>query len=219
MPIGLPEFVDNPEPRCPVILLCDTSGSMSGAPINALNTGLADFREDVYKDEQASLRVEVALVTFGPVRLTQEFVTIDNFVPPQLKADGVTPMGEAIEYALDLLEERKETYKNNGVQYYRPWVFLITDGAPTDSWYNAAQQMRQAEMQRRLVFFAVGVEGADMNTLRQIAPPERPPVLLNGLDFRSMFQWLSTSMKRVSSSQVGGTMITLPPVGWGQIAT
>lgn len=128
-------------------------------------------------------------------------------------------MGQAIEYALDLLENRKETYKNNGVQYYRPWVFFITDGAPTDNWYNAAHQMRQAEMQRRLLFFAVGVEGADMNTLRQIAPPERPPVLLNGLDFSSMFQWLSTSMKRVSSSQVGGTMISLPPVGWGQIAT
>jgi len=40
MPIGLPEFVDNLEPRCPVILLCDTSGSMSGAPINALMQGL-----------------------------------------------------------------------------------------------------------------------------------------------------------------------------------
>lgn len=74
-------------------------------------------------------------------------------------------------------------------------------------------------MQSRLLFFAIGVESADLNTLRQIAPPERPPVLLNGLDFRSMFQWLSTSMKRVSSSQVGGTMISLPPVGWGQIAT
>lgn len=219
MPVGLPEFVDNPEPRCPVILMCDTSGSMSGAPINALNTGLAAFKEEVYKDEQASLRVEVALVTFGPVRLAQEFVTIDNFMPPKLKADGVTPMGEAIEYALDLLEKRKETYKNNGVQYYRPWVFLITDGAPTDSWYSAAQQVRQAEMQRRLLFFAVGVEGADMNTLRQIAPPERPPVLLNGLDFKSMFQWLSTSMKRVSSSQVGAAMIALPPVGWGQITS
>ena len=86
MPVGLPEFVDNPEPRCPVILFCDTSGSTSGAPINALNSGLAAFKEDVYKDEQAS-RVEVALVTFGPVRLAQEFVTIDNFIPPQLKAD------------------------------------------------------------------------------------------------------------------------------------
>lgn len=219
MPVGLPEFVDNPEPRCPVILLCDTSGSMSGAPINALNAGLAAFREEVYKDEQASLRVEVALVTFGPVRLAQEFVTIDNFTPPTLKADGVTPMGEAIEYAFDLLENRKETYKNNGIQYYRPWVFLITDGAPTDSWYQAAQQVRQAEMQRRLLFFAVGVAGADMNTLRQIALPERPPVLLNGLDFKSLFLWLSTSMKRVSSSQVGGAMISLPPVGWGQITT
>lgn len=219
MPVGLPEFVDNPEPRCPVILLCDTSGSMSGAPINALNAGLAAFKEEVYRDEIASLRVEVALVTFGPVRLAQDFVTIDNFIPPQLKADGVTPMGEAIEYAMELLEKRKETYKHNAIQYYRPWVLLITDGAPTDSWYTAAQQMRQAEMQRRLLFFAVGVVGADMNILRQIAPLERPPVLLNGLDFKSMFQWLSTSMRRVSSSQVGGTMIALPPVGWGQITT
>ncbi len=217
MPVGMPEFVDNPEPRCPVILLCDTSGSMSGAPIDALNTGLAAFREEVSMDEQASLRVEVAMVTFGPVRLAQDFATIDNLTPPRLIADGVTPMGEAINYALDLLEDRKEIYKNNGIQYYRPWVFLITDGAPTDIWHIAAQRVSQAERERRLLFFAVGVEGADMNTLRQITPSERPPVLLDGLDFKSMFQWLSTSMKRVSSSQVGGTMIALPPVGWGRI--
>lgn len=133
MAVGLPEFVDNPEPRCPVILLCDTSGSMSGAPINQLNAGLAAFKDDVCRDDMASLRVEVALVTFGPVRLAQGFVTIENFIPPKLKADDRTPMGQAIEYALDLLEERKETYKNNGIQYYRPWVILVTDGAPTDS--------------------------------------------------------------------------------------
>jgi uncharacterized protein YegL len=219
MPIGLPEFVENPEPRCPVILLCDTSGSMSGEPINALNKGLAAFQEDVYKDEIASLRVEVALVTFGPVKLTQDFVTIDNFIPPKLTANDVTPMGEAIEYALDLLEHRKKTYQSNGVQYYRPWVFLVTDGAPTDSWQNAANKIREAEAQRRLLFFAVGVKGADIDKLRQIALPERPPVLLNGLDFSSMFQWLSASMKRVSSSKVGEGMVSLPPVGWGQIPT
>ncbi|MES1024002.1 VWA domain-containing protein [Gloeocapsa sp. BRSZ] len=219
MPIGLPEFVDNPEPRCPVVLLCDTSGSMAGQPITALNAGIAAFRDDVFRDDTASLRVEVALVTFGPVRLVRDFVTIDNFTSPLLQADGVTPMGEAIEFALDLLEQRKETYKTNGIQYYRPWVLLITDGAPTDNWFQAAQRVRQAEMQRRLSFFAIGVEGADMNTLRQIAPPERPPVRLNGLDFQSMFLWLSTSMKRVSCSQVGGSMVCLPPVGWGQITT
>uniref|UniRef100_B8HU31 von Willebrand factor type A n=1 Tax=Cyanothece sp. (strain PCC 7425 / ATCC 29141) TaxID=395961 RepID=B8HU31_CYAP4 len=221
MVVGQPEFVENPENRCPVILLLDTSGSMAGAPIEALNNGLLAFKDAVIQDEQAALRVDLAIVTFGPVQLVQDFITIDQFIPPQLKAQGLTPMGEAINYALDLLENRKVAYRNNGIQYYRPWLFLITDGAPNrDSpWIQSADRIRNAERERKLSFFAVGVQGADMNTLSQIAPPERPPLLLHGLDFRSMFQWLSDSMVRVSSSTVGGEMVVLPPVGWGQITT
>jgi len=219
MSIGMPEFVENPENRCPVILLLDTSGSMSGQPIQELNRGLAAFKADVLKDSQASLSVEVAMITFGPlVKLTQDFVTIDQFTPPILKANHFTPMGAAIEYALDFLENRKQTYKDNGILYYRPWVFLITDGEPNDSWQLAAQSMREAEAQRRLSFFAVGVQGADMNILKQISPPERPPVTLNGLDFREMFVWLSASMKRVSSGKVGQA-VALPAMGWGQITS
>lgn len=219
MAVGMPKFVENPENRCPVILLLDTSGSMSGQPIQELNRGLAAFKADVLKDSQASLSVEVAMITFGPiVKLIQNFVTIDQFTPPRLEVDGVTPMGAAIEYALDFLENRKQTYKDNGILYYRPWVFLITDGAPTDSWNSAAQRLKQAEAQSRLSFFAVGVKGADMNILKQISPPERPPVTLNGLDFREMFVWLSASMKRVSSGKVGQA-VALPAMGWGQITS
>ncbi|MEH2437974.1 MAG: VWA domain-containing protein [Nostoc sp.] len=217
MAVGMPEFVENPENRCPVILLLDTSGSMSGQPIQELNRGLAAFKADVLKDSQASLSVEVAMITFGPiVKLTQDFVTIDQFTPPTLQVGGLTPMGAAIEYALDFLENRKQTYKDNGILYYRPWVFLITDGEPNDSWQPAAQKMREAEAQRRLSFFAVGVQGADMNILKQISPPERSPIMLNGLDFREMFVWLSASMKRVSSGKVGQA-VALPAMGWGQI--
>lgn len=217
MPVGLPEFVENPENRCPVVLLLDTSGSMCGEPIQELNRGIAAFKEDVIKDAQASLSVELAIVTFGgSVQLIQDFTSIDNFNPPQLEANSMTPMGEAIELGLDILEARKLTYKDNGILYYRPWVFLITDGAPTDYWQSAAQLVKEAEAQRRQCFFAVGVKGADMNTLRQIAP--REPMMLNGLDFRSMFVWLSTSMKRVSGGKVGEA-IALPAVGWGQVAT
>lgn len=221
MPVGMPEFVENPSNRCPVILLLDTSGSMSGQPIEQLNRGLSAFIEDVRKDEQASLSVELAVVTFGgSPKLINNFQTVDEFEPPYLTTDGLTPMGEAIDYALDLLQTRKTNYKENGVQYYRPWVFLITDGAPNNDspWQSAANRVKQAEAEKRVLFFTVAVEGANMETLKQIAPPERPPVWLNGLDFRSLFLWLSTSMKRVSSQKVGEA-VELPPVGWGKIST
>lgn len=219
MPVGLPEFIENPENRCPVILLLDTSRSMTGRPIQELNEGLKTFKDDLLRDTQASLSVEVAIIEFGKnVKLVQDFVTVDDFTPPVLQADGMTPMGQAIEYALDILEQRKATYKANGIQYYRPWVFMITDGAPTDAWRNASQRLQEAERNNKLLFFAAGVEGADMDTLRYIVPPERPPVMLNGLDFTSLFIWLSGSMKRVSHGKVG-EVIALPPVGWGQIST
>jgi uncharacterized protein YegL len=216
MPVGFPEFVQNPENRCPVILLLDTSGSMIGEAMNALNQGVNLFKENIQADTKASLSVEVALITFGPVKLVQDFVTIDQFTPPTLVADGVTPMGEAIEYALDLLTTRKAVYQENGIQYYRPWIFMITDGAPTDPWQDAAARIHQGEADRKFCFFSVAVEGADLKTLSQIAPGDHPPVLLNGLDFQSLFVWLSKSMKRVSSGKVGEA-VELPPVGWGQV--
>lgn len=216
MPVGLPEFVENPENRCPVILLLDTSTSMEGKPIAELNRGIRVFKEDVYKDTKAALSVEVAVIEFGNVNLVQNFTTIEAFNPPELIADGLTPTGEAVEAALDLLDSRKSIYKEHGIQYYRPWIFLITDGAPTDSWQNAAERIREGEEQNKFCFFAVGVEGADMHTLARLTPPHRPPIQLNGLDFQSLFVWLSTSMKRVSCGKVG-EILALPPVGWGQV--
>jgi uncharacterized protein YegL len=133
MPLDI-EFAKNPEPRCPVVLLLDTSGSMSGERIDELNAGLAIFKQEVQRDTTASLRVEVAIITFdSSVNLIQDFVTIDNFSPPQLTTTGTTAMGQGIELALNEVESRKAIYKSNGIQYYQPWVFLITDGGPTDS--------------------------------------------------------------------------------------
>jgi uncharacterized protein YegL len=221
MPIGNnADFAENPEPRCPVVLLLDNSGSMSGQPINQLNEGVALFKKSVQKDDMAALRVEVAIVSFGPVKTVQDFVTIDKFVPPQLQAEELTPMGEAIDYGLDLLENRKTDYKNNGIQYYRPWVFLITDGSPTDDWQDAAKRVRDGENDKKFSFFAVGVQNADMGTLSQIASPDRSPLLLNGLDFTSMFEWLSNSLTVISHSKPGvTTQVQLSQPGWGQVAT
>src|SRR5438105_12327290 len=115
------EFADNPEPRCPCVLLVDTSKSMSGEPIAALNNGLRAFREELLKDTLARQRVEVAIVSFGgSVQVLQNFVTVDSFTPPSLQPHGQTPMGTGIMQALDLIDARKIQYKANGIVYYRP---------------------------------------------------------------------------------------------------
>ncbi|GAB4217547.1 MAG: VWA domain-containing protein [Synechococcales cyanobacterium] len=213
----LPEFVDNSEKRCPVILLLDTSGSMSGAPIAALNEGLKQFREDILKDEVAQLRVEVAIITFGPVKLHQDFCTVDQLDQTTLRAQADTPMGRAIEFAIEKLEQRKQLYRANGIEYYRPWIFLITDGSPTDAWQESALKVRKGEEERKHLFFAVAVQGANLEVLSQIAPENRPPVRLAGLQFIELFRWLSSSMGR-GSRQKANDPIALPPVGWGEIS-
>ena len=129
-PFGELEFATNPENRCPVVLVLDTSGSMAGQRIQELNAGLQTFRDELFSDLLAAKRVEVAIVTFGPVHVQVDFTTILNFSAPHLSTTGDTPMGAALERALDMLRERKDSYKAHGISYYRPWIFLITDGSP-----------------------------------------------------------------------------------------
>lgn len=213
------EFAENPEPRCACVLLLDTSGSMGGAPIAALNEGLSTFKDALAKDPVASKRVEVAIVTFDSnVRLLQDFVTIEQFNPPVISDLGpATLMSAGINMALELVHNRKTLYRSNGVTYYQPWIFMITDGAPTESdeeVRRAGERVKEAETNRRLSFFAVGVERADMEKLRGISV--RDPVKLKGLDFKAMFVWLSASMQKVSASKIG-QQAPLQPVGWGAV--
>ncbi len=214
------EFAENPEPRCPCVLLLDTSSSMRGDPITALNQGLQAFKEELTKDPLASRRVEVAVVTFdSAVNMVQDFVTADQFDPPTLTAQGATHMGSGMHKGLDMVQARKAQYRDNGIAYFRPWVFMITDGAPQgeseDVVTRAVQRIKDDEATNRVAFFAVGVEGANMTRLTDMVV--RTPVKLRGLNFVEMFVWLSRSMEAVAQSKIDDKQVALPPPGWGTV--
>ena len=207
------QFARNPEKRCPCALVLDVSGSMDGEPLRAFGISLQGHA-------QARQRVEPAIITFGgTVQVVHPFMEADLFNPPELRASGDTPMGQALLRTLDLIEERKAAYHQHGVPYYRPWIFLITDGAPTDKntamWGDAVNRIRNGTAQKRFVLFAIGVKGADINLLRQLSDS---PKELHGLAFIELFQWLSNSLGAVTQSPAGNP-ITLEPTNWELIDT
>ncbi len=215
VPFGADDFASNPERRCPCVLLLDTSGSMDGAPIQQLNDALITFKDELSKDPIALKRVEVSIITFGPVETKCAFHGAAQFFPPQLEVTGNTPMGAAIVEAIRQVEERKAEYKKNGISFYRPWIFLITDGAPTDSWTEAAIQVKDGESKKKFSFFAVGVEQANMDILSQIST--RQPLKLKGLSFRELFVWLSASLRAVSQSAPDTNIKLEAPTGWAEV--
>ena len=210
------EFADNPEPRIPVALIVDVSGSMSGAPIGAVNDAIRLFKSEVERDTLASLRAEVSLIVFNHTTEQYDFKSIGDFHPPTLQASGGTRMTSAINISLNLLEERKQTYRDNGISYFRPIALLLTDGYPEhDSEQDIVStqaRLTSQEQGRHVAFFAFGVEGANMEMLSRITPPNRPPKHIgDAMQIAGLFQWLSNSVAQISTSQPG-ERLSLPPV-------
>jgi uncharacterized protein YegL len=181
-------------------------------PIAELNEGLITFRDELSKDDLAQKRVEVAIVEFNSrINVVQDFIQAQDFSPPTLITEGLTAMGKGIEKAAEMVEARKRTYKDNGVPYYRPWIFMITDGEPTDSIDEATRLIAKGEESKSFAFFTVGVQSANMEKLAKISV--RQPLKLRGLSFGELFIWLSTSLTQVSRSNTDD-QITMGKPDW-----
>lgn len=122
-----------------------------------------------------------------------------------------------------MVEERKARYEASDLDSYEPWIFMVTDCEPTDGeevLAEARSRVHKAEGQprgKRIAFFAVGVEGANMQRLARVS--KRPPLKLRGLSFARMFRWVSQSLTRVSQSRVGDRVPLANPIadGWAEV--
>lgn len=217
------EFADNPDPRCPVVLVLDCSDSMvekrpgeERSPMEALNGGLDTLFSALHKDPLAKRRAEVSFVSYGSqVAPATEFATVDNLVLPELKPMGVTSTGAAIVEALNALEARKAEYRKNGVQFFRPWIMLITDGLATDDITEASARLREAESRKSVAFFPIAVDGADLAAMERLAGKSAKE--LAGTRFEELFEWLSASQAAVSASTPGDAVPLPPTDDWAAV--
>lgn len=219
------DLVNNPTARVPVCLCLDISGSMQGKPIDELNEGVRLFYDTIKDDEVAAYSAEISIVTFGGTKAEYmaDFASLQlQPNPPVLFASGLTPMGEAVNMGLDLLERRKEEYKDAGVDYFQPWLVLMTDGIPNgkpEELTRAINRTVELVNSKKLTVFPIGIgKEADMNILSQFSP-KRSPLRLQGLKFKEFFQWLSKSVSQTSQSIPGESIkLDLEDIkGWGTL--
>ena len=200
------EFAENPEARCSIVLVMDVSYSMKGAPIETVNQALSKFRDIIREDSVTALRADVAVIAFGSkAEVVQDFTNGIDFNPPILTLKSGTRFSPAVNLALDVIEVRKQSYRDGGIAYYRSLAYFLTDGEGSDEceeldW--TATRLVEAEENRSVAFFpfCIGSEGTSM--LTKLFP--RTPVELTNMEqLDGSIQWLSRSVAAVSQSQPG----------------
>ena len=222
------DYSGNPNQRTPCVLVLDASYSM-GTKVSSgktrmeeLNLGVKALEDALQADDAALVRVQVAIVTVGgPINdadVMLDWTDATNFTAFPIKYGGSTPLAKGVRLALELVDEGKENLKAAGISYTRPWIIVISDGEPTDSadvWAEAVKECNAAELAKKVEIFSIGVEGANLTKLNQISA--KPSLMLEGMKFKELFVWLSSSLSAASRSRPGDELVLPPTDPWRNV--
>jgi len=201
--------------RLPVYLLLDTSGSMSGEPIEAVKNGVQIMISSLRQNPQAIETAFLSVITFDST--AQQIIPLTDLASFQMvdiKATGVTALGEALKLVAHKIdtEVAKTTTEQKGD--WKPLVFIMTDGIPTDDWQTGLNEFKKSKV-AFTVACAAG-SGADANILKQITDNVVSLDTADSASIGKFFQWVTASIG-VSSTKVedSGKEVTglneLPP--------
>ncbi len=203
--------------RLPIYLLLDVSGSMAGAPIEAVNQGVTLLYNELMNDPSAIETCYISVITFASsAKMVAPLTELTQFVPPKLQAGGTTALGEALRLLDNSLN--KDIYANSPTQKgdYKPLVFLMTDGMPTDNWEKSADTLKQRTKQKVASIIALGCGGGvDVNTLKRITEIVLLMDTVTPDQITQYFKWVSQSVSKASvavqAAPSGEAKANLPP--------
>lgn len=184
--------------RLPVYLLLDTSGSMTGEPIEAVKNGVQMMMHSLRQNPQAIETAFVSIITFdSDAKQIVPLTDLASFQMIDIKASGVTSMGAALALLADKLDTEitKTTLEQKGD--WKPLIFIMTDGVPTDNWQQGYNKLKSVN--KGLIVGCAAGQGADEAVLRQIT---NSVVRLDSADSESIskfFQWVTASIATTST--------------------
>ena len=207
--INASDFGNSTKRRLPICFCLDTSGSMQGDPIKQLNMGLQNFLSSIKANDDTRSATDISIITFGSsVEIVLPFGKIakDKGLPEIQASTSLTPIGEGVLTALELLDTRKKGYRELGIKYYQPWIVVITDGAPMGpnamaNYKAAVEACNELERNDKLVVFNIGGGNAvDYDLLKQLSIKRPEPISVASAEFGKLFEFLGSSSSSVVSS-------------------
>ncbi|MEI7355302.1 VWA domain-containing protein [Pectobacterium versatile] len=186
--------------RLPVYLLLDTSGSMHGEPIEAVKNGVQTLLTTLRQDPYALETAYVSVITFDTsARQAVPLTDLLNFKSPDLVASGTTALGEALSLVAQAIgsEVRKTTAETKGD--WRPLVFIMTDGAPTDDWCKGVADFKSART--GVVVACAAGQVAETKVLQEITEIVLRLDTADSNSIKAFFKWVSASIS-VGSQKV-----------------
>ena len=201
--------------RLPVYLLLDTSGSMSGEPIEAVKNGVQIMISSLRQNPQAIETAFLSVITFDSV--AQQIIPLTDLASFQMvniSATGVTALGEALKLVAHKIETEVQKTTTEQKGDWKPLVFIMTDGIPTDDWQSGLNEFKKSRVAFTVACAAGG--GADTNILKQITDNVVSLDTADSASIGKFFQWVTASIG-VSSTKVedSGKEVTglneLPP--------
>ncbi|MDR0758087.1 MAG: VWA domain-containing protein [Tannerella sp.] len=198
--------------RLPVYLILDTSGSMTGEPIAAVETGVQTLVSALRQDPYALETAYLSVITFDSnAKQIVPLTELTAFQMPSIQANGLTSLGDALSLLANKIDSEVTKTTADVKGDWKPLVFIMTDGGPTDNWQKGLNEFRKRKT--GIVVACAAGQGADTKVLKQITECVVQLDTTDSSTIKAFFKWVSASVSTGSQKVDSGTEV----VGLGEL--